>query len=165
MVTAQWLNAPVEIPTVRKAFGESDLIWMRNDERQQESNRRAEREVAQVLRACGDAQQDLPGIVSNQARAVAISPRILAATIVVESSCRDSIVSPRGAVGLMQVNERVWKTGANLRNPETNIRVGAIILAAYVQKYGIREGLHHYNGMGDASSTYSDKVLAAARAN
>jgi hypothetical protein len=40
--------------------------------------------------------------------------------------------------------------------------VGASILASYVHRYGLKEGLHRYNGLGNPSSEYSDKVLIVA---
>lgn len=39
---------------------------------------------------------------------------------------------------------------------------GSKILAGYVRRYGLREGLHAYNGFGDPTSAYPDKVLLVA---
>lgn len=95
-----------------------------------------------------------------------ISPRILAALVFVESSGRANALSPdRRSVGLTQVNTRVWHyTQAQLLKPEANLRIGASILAAYVHRYGLLEGLHHYNGLGNPTNEYALHVLAVAGA-
>ena len=73
-------------------------------------------------------------------------------------------VSSKDAVGPTQVNWRVWRqyTRQQLLDPETNVRAGSKILAGYVRRYGLREGLHAYNGFGDPTSAYADKVLLVA---
>lgn len=92
-----------------------------------------------------------------------MSPRIVAAVVFVESSCNPDAVSPRGAIGLMQVNHRTWKYDAGaLRDPEFNAQVGTRILAGYVQAHGLREGLHRYNGLGDGSDRYPARVIQVA---
>jgi soluble lytic murein transglycosylase-like protein len=93
-----------------------------------------------------------------------LSARVLAALVFVESSCNPNAASNRDSIGLAQINYHVWKqhTRKEYLNPELNLQVGANILANYVRKYGLREGLHHYNGLGDTSDFYSTKVLTAA---
>ena len=92
-----------------------------------------------------------------------ISPRVLAALVFVESSCNPNAVSGRASVGLCQVNPLVWHyTQAELKNPNRNLRIGASILASYVHRFGLKEGLHHFNGMGNPTDEYSSKVLIAA---
>jgi soluble lytic murein transglycosylase-like protein len=91
-----------------------------------------------------------------------IQPQVVAGVIVVESSCNALAVSPAGAVGLMQVNPRVWKhSRRELQDPNANIRIGTKILVDYVKPHGLREGLHRYNGLGD-DGTYGEHVLYAA---
>lgn len=88
---------------------------------------------------------------------------VLSALVFVESSCRPNIVSTKGAIGLAQINPRVWHYSPNeLRDPEINLRAGASILVYYVHQSGLREGLHRYNGLGDASDDYSNRVLVIA---
>ena len=92
-----------------------------------------------------------------------VSPRVLSALVFVESSCNPNAVSGRKSVGLTQVNPLVWNyTRAELREPERNLRIGATILSAYVRKFGLVGGLHHYNGLGNPTNDYADKVLTAA---
>lgn len=93
--------------------------------------------------------------------------RLVAAVIVVESTCRSWIVSGEGAVGLMQIVPETWHVSrSQLKNPAFNLAKGTEILAQFVRPYGIREGLHHYNGLGvgcaACDSGYADKVLLVA---
>lgn len=153
----QWLHVPVHLTNSGRAHGPEDVARWREDEREAMQARN-------ILRAYGCSAQYTPKILKH-AHAVHLSAPVVAATIVTESSCRPAVHSKAGAIGLLQVNERVWKTGQNLEDPETNIRIGTKILASYVKKYGLREGLHHYNGMGDRTNKYADKVLKIARVN
>jgi len=92
-----------------------------------------------------------------------LSPRLLAAVVVVESHGNPKAVSNRDSIGLMQVNPLVWGHRKDLTNPEKNITIGASILAAYVHKYGVVEGLHRYNGYSNIHEhIYVCKVLKAA---
>jgi soluble lytic murein transglycosylase-like protein len=92
-----------------------------------------------------------------------VSARVLAALVFIESSCNPNAVSHRDGVGLTQVNSKVWHYSlAELKNPNRNLEIGASILASYVRRYGLKEGLHAYNGFGNHSDEYSNKVLTAA---
>lgn len=92
-----------------------------------------------------------------------VSARVLAALVFVESSCNPNATSDRASVGLCQVNPLVWHySNAELKNPNRNLRIGASILANYVHKFGLKEGLHHYNGLGAPEGEYSNKILTTA---
>lgn len=96
-----------------------------------------------------------------------ISVRLVAAVVIVESTCRPQVISSEGAVGLMQILPQVWHVSRQrLKDPAFNLAKGTEILARYVRPYGVREGLHHYNGLGVGCSTcdaeYADKVLLVA---
>ena len=74
-------------------------------------------------------------------------------------------MSEKGAVGLVQINPRVWRYSRRaLQDPFTNLQIGTRILAAYIRAHGLKlkEGLHRYNGLGDPSEDYSERVLQAA---
>jgi hypothetical protein len=123
---------------------------------------RATRVAAQVYRrnGCGVAFAEITARVAIE---TGLSPRVLSALVFVESSCNPNAGFNQASVGLTQVNTRIWHyTKAELRDPERNLRVGASILASYVRRYGLAEGLHHYNGLGDSSDKYSKKVLDKA---
>jgi hypothetical protein len=122
---------------------------------------------------CENADNDLIVAISNAANRAGIPPRLLAATVAVESSCNPYAVSTRGAIGLTQVVPKVWKSKydfaghVNLLNADDNLRVGASILADNVQRFGTRDGLQRYLGTGtdDGNITpggYAAKILTLA---
>ena len=171
MLVAQWLNAPVEIPAVGKAFGESDLIRMRNDEKEHERVVRSIQDAQRILSAfnCG---KDVAVWTAGSAQRYSLSARLVAATIVAESSCQPTVVSKDGAIGLMQVDRHTWKqyTRAELMQPDRNVDIGTHILAANIRRTGsTREGLRQYFGVTPGSNQadlYADKILGlAARRN
>lgn len=103
-------------------------------------------------------------LVAEAALRENISARLLAGLIFVESSCNPAASDHLGSHGLTQVNVKTWKqyTVKQLEKPEINIPAGARVLAQYVHKFGTSEGLHHYNGLGNPTTEYADKVMAAA---
>jgi len=106
---------------------------------------------------------DYAELVARYALENGLSTRVLAGLIFVESSCRPGAVSKSHCYGLTQVSPRTWKYPVrDLLNPELNVQIGAKILAGYVHRYGLREGLHAYNGFGDPTDGYARKVLTAA---
>jgi len=109
---------------------------------------------------CKSGLADLTGRVAVEE---GVSARVLAALVFVESSCNPNAVSRRDGIGLTQVNSRVWRySTAELKNPNRNLEIGAKILASYVRRHGLKEGLHAYNGFGNHTDEYSTKVLMAA---
>ena len=135
-------------------------IW--KQERRQAEYLAAARSARQVLVAngCSSKYAEITGRVAVDSR---LSARIVAAIVFVESSCRADAVSKKGAVGLVQVNPRVWRySRRELQDPYTNLQIGTRILAGYIRGHGLREGLHRYNGLGDSSDDYSERVLEAA---
>ena len=114
---------------------------------------------------CGE---DIQQYVSRSSVDYGVSSRLLAAQVVVESSCRSSVVSKAGAVGMLQIMPSVWnESSEDLKDPEYNIRTGTRILAAEIRRYGNRrDGLRHYFGVSEdstASDEYADKVIQVAR--
>jgi hypothetical protein len=122
--------------------------------------------AAHVLEANGCSDRYAP-IIARAAIDHGLEPRIVAGVIVVESSCNPLAVSPVGAIGLMQINQRVWKhSRRELQDPEANIRIGTRILADYIRPRGVRAGLVRYNGLGTdctyCDAGYTTHVLYAA---
>lgn len=121
-------------------------------------------EVALVFgrsRGCERAGYRLVEEVSAAALAAGLDPAVFAAVVAVESGCDRYAVSPRGAVGLAQVNIRAWKDTfdmgrVNLFNEDDNLRTGALILSALVGRYGREEGLMRYNGTTERCRSYCD---------
>lgn len=129
---------------------------------------RAERTAAYVLRVNGCSDR-FANVIARNAVDADLNVRVVAALIVVESSCRPTVVSSEGAVGLMQVNPRVWNVDReDMLDPELNVQEGTRILAAYTRTYGRVGGLRHYNGMGIGCDTcdadYPSKILSKAGA-
>jgi len=126
----------------------------------------ATHEAAQVLLAngCRDTYASQAGRAAVDA---GIEANIVAGVIVVESSCQPLAESPAGAIGLMQINVHVWRVSRRQAlDPETNIRIGTRILAAYIKPRGVRAGLVRYNGLGTdctyCDAGYTTHVLYAA---
>jgi len=117
---------------------------------------------------CQNADGSLIDLIAREALRAGVNPKILAATVAVESRCDPLAVSARGAVGLTQVRARVWRTKfdfsrINLFNPSDNLHTGAVIMADLIRQHGIRVGLQHYNGATVGSDHgYSEHVLALA---
>ena len=93
-----------------------------------------------------------------------ITPELLTALIVVESSANHIAVSAKGAVGLTQVMPRIWQINKKeLFNPYKNIEAGSEILKYYIDKHGIKGGLSSYNsGKKNRSLRYARYVIKVA---
>ncbi len=93
---------------------------------------------------------------------------LVAADVIVESSCRPEAVSRKGAVGLLQVMPVIWGPRFNvgrrdLFDPERNLQVGTTLLAYHIHRYGLRQGIVRYCGVGDEAEEYADRVLQIAK--
>lgn len=128
-------------------------------------------EVAKVFgrsAGCENADYEWMEITSKEAMRVGLDPKLVAATIAVESGCDSFAVSYKGAVGAMQILPRAWKDKydfqkVNLLNKNDNIRVGSEILSSLVVQYGIEEGLRRYQGLGPGGDgMYVEKILRLA---
>lgn len=131
-------------------------------ERQEKAIKRAVASARMVYRrnGCKDTYSEVTGRTAYE---YGLSPRLLAAMVFVESSCRASAVSGANSIGLLQVNPRVWGHRRDLKDPETNLHIGASILASYMHRYGLVEGLHHFNGYSEVHEhVYVNKILTAA---
>ena len=118
---------------------------------------------------CGDYK--LAVQTAKTARAVCISPTIIAAKVARESSCNPYAISNKGAVGLAQIHVKTWAgtydfSKVNLFNPEDNLRVGAEILAKMLKdsKGDMKVALARYNGTGEGTREYADSVMKLAGA-
>lgn len=118
---------------------------------------------------CNEVDGDFINEVADTAARNSLDPSIAAATIAVESSCNPYAISNRGAVGLMQINVKVWKdtfdfSDKNLFNAEDNLHVGTTILSDLIRQYGVREAVARYQGLGpNGDPGYTDKILNLAR--
>lgn len=150
---------PIAPPFRAKAFTVSDLQTFQKMENEQKTLAKATEQAKQVYRrnGCGDWLAERTARYSIES---GLPSRLVAATVVVESSCRPAAVSSEGAVGLMQIAPKTWhQSRARLKDPDYNLRIGCRILAGYVHQSGVREGLHRYNGLGNATDEYANLVL------
>ncbi len=96
-----------------------------------------------------------------------VSPDLLTALIVVESSADHRAESIKGALGLTQVMPNIWQYEPDvLLDPFQNIEIGARILKYYIERFGLVGGLSAYNsGKQDRALGYAHKVLRVAQLN
>ena len=163
-VVEQKANLPGPSPESLSAIalGPDAMTAVYRHERRQAEYVAAVRAARRVLVANGCSSK-YATIAGRAAVDSHLSARMVAALVFVESSCRAEVVSKKGAVGLVQVNPRVWRYSRRaLQDPYTNLQIGTRILADYIRAHGLREGLHRYNGLGDPSDDYSERVLQAA---
>lgn len=108
-------------------------------------------------------------IVIDKAEQRNLKPQLIKAISVVESGANANAVSPKGAIGLMQVMPNTAKDYhcKNLFDPEDNIDCGTKILKDLIVKYGEYAGIRHYL-CGDGAAKYeclwgmkTDAYLAA----
>lgn len=129
-------------------------------------------QVAGVLGQFPECRERFPRIVyavTDAARAHELQPQLLAAVVAVESRCDPLSVSWKGAIGITQVMPHVWgdqfdfQNKYNLFNTDDNLAVGAAILRVSIKKYGVRDGLEHYQGTGSGrDGGYVDRILKLA---
>jgi len=80
-----------------------------------------------------------------------LDPRLVASILIIESRGNPFAISPRDAVGIMQIHVPTWASivdeeGINLFKIEDNVDFGARILRNYLKRYGHDEGIKRYNG-------------------
>lgn len=173
LATASWNWAHPRLDYSVRADAPSEAEMnqqVENDIEQQrvtEDARAAERIIDSPARGCGQrGGRTLALSIARSARANHVSVTLVAATVVTESSCQQTVVSRAGAVGLMQIDRHTWRqySRQELLNPDRNIEVGTKILAGYVRQTGnTRDGLRHYFGVTEGSTAaddYADRVLA-----
>ncbi|WP_173767165.1 transglycosylase SLT domain-containing protein [Nitrogeniibacter mangrovi] len=102
-------------------------------------------------------------------KALGIDPLLIVAVMAVESSFNPLAESTVGAQGLMQVIPKFHldKIGPDagpeaLFDPDTNVRVGALVIKEGLRRYGsMKRALQYYGGaLSDPSAGYARKVLA-----
>jgi soluble lytic murein transglycosylase-like protein len=127
------------------------------------------RYLARRFLVAGEATERMVGAAYRAARDVGLDPLLVLAVISVESRFNPIAESVMGARGLMQIipkyhQAKLAQLGGDsaLWDPESNIRVGALILQEYVHRTGTLEaGLQYYNGaFWDGNAHYANKVLA-----
>ena len=94
-----------------------------------------------------------------------LDPQLVTAIILVESGARPWALSPKGAVGLMQVMPHMTEArmlAGNLTTIESNIAAGCSILADNIRRLGEDDGISAYFWGSDIRGVaYLDRVRAA----
>ena len=97
-----------------------------------------------------------------------LDPELVTAVLLVESSGRPWVRSPKGALGLMQVMPHMasgMRIAGNLTTIESNIEAGCWILAGNIQRLGEADGISAYFWGADIRGvSYLDRVRAARAA-
>ncbi len=114
----------------------------------------------------GSAVDPLVGVIAEAARRFNLSPSWLRAVIRVESGGNPTAVSPKGAMGLMQVMPDTYADlrakyglGADPFDPHDNILAGAAYLREMLDRFGMPGFLAAYN----AGPARLDNHLATGR--
>ncbi|HWA38550.1 MAG TPA: transglycosylase SLT domain-containing protein [Burkholderiales bacterium] len=116
-----------------------------------------------------EATETIVAAAWEAAGGAGLDPLLVLAVISIESRFNPLAESTMGAKGLMQIIPRFHRAklaehGGDhaVLDPESNIRVGALILREYIHRTGTLEtGLQFYNGARrDESGLYARKVLA-----
>lgn len=127
------------------------------------------RYLAQTYRVSGMAVAPVVAAAQQAGRSVGVDPLLLIAVMAIESRFNPFAESSMGAQGLMQVMPTVHKDKLQegedrsaFLDPETNIRVGALVLKESISRAGsVMGGLQRYNGSpDDPAQSYANKVMA-----
>jgi hypothetical protein len=109
------------------------------------------------------------------ARKYGLNSRLLASIMIVESRGNPFAISGQDAIGIMQIHLPTWgetadRENVNLLKIEDNVDFGARILNDYVRRFGVDEGIRHYNGYipgepawEQSSQVYLEKVQSVYR--
>jgi len=140
-------------PGARASFGVAEVAT---------TLQRANRELA-------PAEVDrIAAAVVRYSRKYAIDPVLVTAVLLVESSARPWVRSPKGAIGLMQIMPHVIvpsMVAGNLATIESNIEGGCFLLADNIRRLGEADGISAYFwGSEIRSPAYLTRVRAAREA-
>ena len=156
-----WYVKPPKPPAFH-AITQQEIIRGYKHDRRKSAIKRAIKEVTAVFRR-HHCKTDHVDLIAEAAVEKNISPRILAAVVFAESSNRSGIISKTGCVGLMQVSAKTWHYTRNeLQDPAKNLQAGTNILVHYIHLYGLKKGLHAYNGFGNPTDEYSNHIFQIA---
>jgi len=102
-----------------------------------------------------------------------LDPLLIISVMYIESGFREKVVSPKGAIGLMQIMpatadwlSRTYNIDGNINDPEDNITYGIVYLEYLMEKFGdidkaliaYNVGPFHVEKMEDAGRRYLKKV-------
>jgi len=109
-------------------------------------------------------------IITEAEQSTHVTPSLALAVAHVESRFQSDAVSPKGAIGVMQIMPRTGRdvfglTSEQLRDPRTNIRAGIAFLDQLIVQYGgrIDLALSHYNGGSAVSRNGTQQIIPYTR--
>lgn len=115
--------------------------------------------------------QRFAALIETEAKRQGLDPALVRAVVAVESAYEPAAVSPKGAVGLMQVipataeryglaADRRASVEQKLRDPATNVRIGTRYLSDLIERYGqdLRLALAAYNAGEGAVDRYARSI-------
>ena len=126
--------------------------------------------MAAILKSVNPALSDdelrrIGSAVMRSSATYRLDPQLVTAVMLVESSARPWVRSPKGAVGLMQVMPYMvegMQLAGNLATIESNIEAGCAILADNIRRLGEDDGISSYFWGSDIRGVaYLDRVRAA----
>lgn len=110
-------------------------------------------------------------LIEREAKRHNLDPALVRAVVAVESAFEPAAVSPKGAVGLMQVipataeryglaADRSRTVGQKLLDPATNLRIGTRYLSDLIERFGqdLRLALAAYNAGEAAVERYARSI-------
>jgi soluble lytic murein transglycosylase-like protein len=160
-------------PAIEEDAGPSDVaIQPMMPKALSEEMRRVRDYVAKRYNIAPGGLEPVLKTTEEAGKALGIDPFLLVAMMAIESSFNPMAQSRMGAQGLMQVipHYHMDKLGENppanaLLDPDTNIRVGALVLKEGLQRFGsLQSALQYYNGaLSDSGTRYANRVLALKR--
>ena len=124
--------------------------------------------LAKKYQVSQEATKLLVGAAYLAAKETGVEPHLILSVMAIESRFHPFAESPMGAKGLMQVipkfhMDKFEPLGGQeaVLNPVANIKVGAMILKDYIQRFGgIEAGLKAYSGATGDDFGYPNKVIA-----
>lgn len=124
--------------------------------------------LARKYKVAADATHWIVNAAFLAGKDVGVDPLLILAVMAIESRMNPFAESGMGAQGLMQVIpkyhlDKLQELGGRdaILNPVVNIRVGALILKDYLQRFGgLEQGLRAYSGATGDDYGYASKVLA-----
>jgi soluble lytic murein transglycosylase-like protein len=110
-------------------------------------------------------RQRIGRAILRSSTSYALDPQLVTAIILVESGARPWALSPKGAVGLMQVMPHMSEArilAGNLTTIESNVAAGCSILADNIRRLGEDDGISAYFWGSDIRGVaYLDRVREA----
>ena len=133
-------------------------------------------EITAVIAVISPVQAAVPQpdikrlIILEAKKSPNVSASLALAVAHVESHFKSNAVSPKGAIGVMQIMPRTGRdvfglTSQQLHDPQTNIRAGIAFLGQLIEQYDgrIDLALSHYNGGSAVSKNGKKRIIPYTR--